>query len=103
MEDVMMFAGAIRAREIPADHVSPFRDAPVSALEGIVGCSDELRRVLNHAGRVAATDATVLITGESGTGKDLIAQAIHENSGRAGRPFIKVNCAAITPSLTASE
>ena len=100
----MMFAGAVRVREFPAKHVSHFPAAPAaSTCEGIVGCSDKLRHVLGHVRKVAATDATVLITGESGTGKEMIAQAIHENSRRASRPFIKVNCAAITPSLTASE
>ena len=99
-----MLAGAVRVREFPSGHVSHFADAPAaSALEGIVGSSEELRHVLGHVRKVAATDATVLITGESGTGKEMIAQAIHENSRRADRPFIKANCAAIAPSLIASE
>ncbi len=99
-----MLAGAVRVREFPSGHVSHFADAPAaSALEGIVGSSDELRHVLGHVRKVAATDATVLISGESGTGKEMIAQAIHDNSRRAGRPFIKVNCGAITQSLIASE
>jgi formate hydrogenlyase transcriptional activator len=71
--------------------------------EEIVGSSDELRRVLGNVIRVAPTDATVLITGESGTGKELVARAIHKRSRRSGRPFIRVNCAAIPPSLIASE
>src|SRR5271163_3499584 len=99
-----MLTGAVRVREFPARHVSYFADAAAdSALEGIVGCSEELRRVLGHVRKVATTDATVLITGESGTGKEKIAQAIHENSRRAGRPFTKVNCGAIAPTLIASE
>jgi formate hydrogenlyase transcriptional activator len=98
-----MLTGAVRVQEFPAKHVSCFAAPAASALEDIVGCSDELRRVVSHVRKVAATDATVLITGESGTGKEMIAQAIHENSRRAGRTFIKVNCAAIAPSLIASE
>lgn len=71
--------------------------------EDIVGSSDVLHRVLDNVIRVAPTDATVLITGESGTGKELVARAIHKRSRRSGRPFIRVNCAAIPPSLIASE
>jgi formate hydrogenlyase transcriptional activator len=99
-----MLAGLARVREFPAKHRSHFGDAPAaSAIEQMVGCSQELRHVLGHVRKVAATDATVLITGESGTGKEMIAQAIHENSRRAGGPFIKLNCGAIAPSLIASE
>jgi formate hydrogenlyase transcriptional activator len=71
--------------------------------EEIVGSSKALLRTLEHVARVAPTDSTVLITGESGTGKELIARAIHKRSRRASRPFIRVNCAAIPPSLIASE
>jgi formate hydrogenlyase transcriptional activator len=62
-----------------------------------------LRRVLADVVRVAAVESTVLITGETGTGKELIARAIHKRSARATRAFIRVNCAAIPPSLIASE
>jgi formate hydrogenlyase transcriptional activator len=71
--------------------------------DGIIGSSGALTRVLEKVIRVAPTDATVLITGESGTGKELTARAIHERSHRTARPFIRVNCAAIPPSLIASE
>src|SRR5467141_501054 len=71
--------------------------------EEIVGSSEALRRVLEQVSRVAPTDSTVLIQGETGTGKELIARAIHNRSKRANRAFIRVNCAAIPASLIASE
>jgi PAS domain S-box-containing protein len=71
--------------------------------EEIVGSAPALRAVLSSTTKVAPTDSTVLITGETGTGKELIARAIHKRSRRAGQPFISVNCAAIPPSLIASE
>ncbi len=74
-----------------------------SMFEEIVGSSKPLRDVLSQVTRVAPTDSTVLLTGETGTGKELLARAIHTRSGRATRPFIRVNCAAIPPSLIASE
>ncbi|HZS05295.1 MAG TPA: sigma 54-interacting transcriptional regulator [Blastocatellia bacterium] len=69
----------------------------------IVGDSPKLRRVLEAVEQVAVTDATVLITGETGTGKELIARAIHRRSPRSGGPLVKVNCAAIPETLLASE
>jgi PAS domain S-box-containing protein len=69
----------------------------------IIGRSDALLRVLNDVKEVAGTDATVLISGETGTGKELIARAIHLASGRRGKPLIKVNCAAIPAMLMESE
>jgi PAS domain S-box-containing protein len=74
-----------------------------SMFEEIVGSSDALRRVLAEVAKVAPTDSTVLILGETGTGKELIARAIHKRSTRSARAFIRVNCAAIPPSLIASE
>lgn len=71
--------------------------------EEIVGSSQALRRVLLLVAKVAGTDSTVLITGETGTGKELIARAIHKRSERAERPFVCVNCGAIAPSLIMSE
>jgi formate hydrogenlyase transcriptional activator len=74
-----------------------------STTEGIVGESDALKSVLQEVSLVAPTDTTVLILGETGTGKELIARAIHKRSNRSMRPFIRVNCAAIPASLIASE
>jgi formate hydrogenlyase transcriptional activator len=71
--------------------------------EDIVGSSEALSKVLHQVARVASSDSTVLILGETGTGKELIARAIHKRSKRADRAFIAVNCAAIPPSLIASE
>jgi formate hydrogenlyase transcriptional activator len=74
-----------------------------SMFEDIVGSSEILRKVLRQVTKVALSDSTVLILGETGTGKELIARAIHKRSKRASRAFIGINCAAIPPSLIASE
>jgi len=74
-----------------------------SMFEEIIGSSDALRKALVQVSKVAPTGSTVLILGETGTGKELIARAIHNRSNRSARAFIRVNCAAIPPSLIASE
>jgi PAS domain S-box-containing protein len=74
-----------------------------SMFEEIVGTSRSLKAVLSRIAKVGPTDSTVLITGETGTGKELIARAIHKRSHRSGRPFISVNCAALPPTLVLSE
>ena len=74
-----------------------------SMFEEIVGASPVLKAVLARVAKVAPADSTVLITGETGTGKELIARAIHRGSLRAERPFVKVSCAAIPQSLITSE
>jgi len=74
-----------------------------SMFEEIIGSSGTLRKVLLEVAKVAPTDSTVLIMGETGTGKELVARAIHKRSKRSGRAFIRVNCAAIPASLIASE
>jgi len=74
-----------------------------SMFEDIVGSSEALRKVLRQVSKVASSDSTVLILGETGTGKELLARAIHRRSNRAERAFIAVNCAAIPTSLIASE
>ena len=75
----------------------------VSMCDEIVGSSGALQKVLSLVSKVAPTDATVLITGETGTGKELIARAIHRQSRRSSRAFVSVNCAAIPRDLIASE
>ncbi len=71
--------------------------------DGIVGCSRPLIQVLDLIRAVAPTDSTVLIEGETGTGKELIARAVHKQSRRSGRAFVSVNCAALAPTLISSE
>jgi formate hydrogenlyase transcriptional activator len=74
-----------------------------SICDEIVGTSGALRKILTLVSKVASTDATVLITGETGTGKELVARAIHRRSRRSSRAFVSVNCAAIPRDLIASE
>jgi transcriptional regulator with GAF, ATPase, and Fis domain len=69
----------------------------------IVGASPEIAKVLNDIQRISSTDSTVLILGETGTGKELVAQALHDNSPRASRPLVAFNCAAFSESLIESE
>src|ERR1700687_4268661 len=71
--------------------------------EEIVGTSSALQEVLSRIVKVAPTDSSVLVSGESGTGKELVARAIHKRSRRSQRAFVSVNCAALAPSLIASE
>ena len=75
----------------------------MAMFEEIVGTSPRLQAVLARVTKVARTDATVLITGETGTGKELIARAIHKRSDRSDRPFVSINCASIPRDLIASE
>jgi formate hydrogenlyase transcriptional activator len=113
-----MAAPAIWASEVPAVDQNAslqIEDAPTvkvardtnelcgTGLPRIVGNSAALRRVLDMVRIVAPTDATVLINGETGTGKELIAEAIHKCSDRSNGPFVKVNCAAIPAGLLESE
>jgi formate hydrogenlyase transcriptional activator len=86
------------------DNVAPREEVDkASMLEEIIGTSVGLRSVLSLVSKVAPTDATVLVTGETGTGKELVARAIHRRSDRASRAFVSVNCAAIPRDLIASE
>lgn len=80
----------------------PFAPEP-PRFAGVVGSSRQMREVFEMAMRVAASRATVLLRGETGTGKELLAHALHENSPRAGRPFVVLNCAALPETLLESE
>ena len=71
--------------------------------DALIGCSPAMKEVFKELVQVGQSKATVLLRGESGTGKELIAKLIHENSPRAGKPFIKVNCAALSETLLESE
>ncbi len=85
----------------PASETSP-KDA-ASVPGGMVGSGPVVRQLLHLVRKVSATDAVVMIRGESGTGKELLARAVHETSARAGKPFVKVHCAALSPGLLESE
>ena len=121
-DEVGPFAKQDRERgEIFAHHLRPLADAlllrlrskgmadPTAALrnslrvEGIIGRSPALAALLRDVSAVSPLDVSVLLTGESGTGKSLIARAIHDNGPRAGRPFVEVNCAALPEGLIESE
>ncbi len=78
-------------------------NAEINLSHNMIGESQRMRDVYQRIARVAPTDSTVLICGESGTGKELAARAIHQNSGRADKPFVAINCAALTETLLESE
>ncbi|MGQ9858756.1 MAG: sigma-54-dependent transcriptional regulator [Thermodesulfobacteriota bacterium] len=94
---------ALERRRLQRESDSLRRTIAEMARRKIVGQSDAIRGVLELAGRVAPLDTTVLITGETGTGKELVAELIHYQSSRAGGPLVKVNCAAIPETLLESE
>jgi formate hydrogenlyase transcriptional activator len=86
-----------------SDAPRPSEETIPHIFEGIIGASDSLQRVLAHVKTVAPTDSTVLLEGETGTGKELISRAIHNLSRRRGRNFVRFNCAAIPAGLLESE
>jgi len=102
-------AGGIEIASFPEvmgiEHELLFPESEMSkyCFEGIIGQSPAIRKVLEQVAIVAPTDATVLIHGETGTGKELVARAIHNLSSRRGHPFVRMNCAAIPSGLLESE
>ncbi|MCL6448013.1 MAG: sigma-54 dependent transcriptional regulator [Armatimonadetes bacterium] len=93
---------AVEVKEL-IDRAKAGESVPVADADAMIGLSPIMQNVYKIIGRVANTNATVLIRGESGTGKELVARAIHYNSVRKERPFIKLNCASIPESLLESE
>ena len=103
-KDVDLVVSAInKAFPESKDKQNSMTRKPPEETGSIIGTSPAIREVLKMIGRLAASDSSVLITGETGTGKELIARAIHQNSDRAKGPFIAVNCAAIPEALLESE
>ncbi len=94
---------AFRMRELEEENGRLREKTGAMALEGIIGASDAMRSLCRSVEKVAPTGATVLILGDSGTGKELIARAVHRLSGRSHKPFVAINCAAIPDNLLESE
>ncbi len=95
-------------RRIIHDHPSPHGEPSIAEIapeqrEGFIGSCQDMQVLYRHIGKVAPTDSTVLVLGETGTGKELVARALHEQSQRQGRAMISVNCAAIPETLIESE
>jgi len=94
---------AFRIRELEEENRRLRERTGAMALEGIIGVSDAMRSVCRAVEKVAPSSATVLILGDSGTGKELIARSLHRLSGRSHKPFVPINCAAIPDTLLESE
>jgi Nif-specific regulatory protein len=108
--ELMTAVAAVSATALEnARHVERLEDenrrlkAEINIEHNMVGESAPMRQVYRFVSRVASTESTVLITGESGTGKELVARAIHRNSPRSAKPFVAINCAALTETLLESE
>ena len=105
LDEIQLMAAKVMERRALMEENLSLREelAEAHGLSSIVGTSDAMRQVFALASKVAATDATVLITGESGTGKDLLARAIHTHSPRGDMAFLKINCGAVPETLLESE
>jgi len=100
---VLAIERALRERQMRREIVRLRRGVPDAESEGLVARSEGMRSVVDLARRAAATDSTVLLTGESGTGKGAVARFIHQASRRAAAPFVAINCAALPATLVESE
>lgn len=94
---------AFQTRRLAVDRAPGQSGQPGDRRTAVIGKSPAIREILKAIGKIAGTNATVLLTGESGSGKEVFASMIHENSSRAGGPFIKVNCGAMPEGLMESE
>ena len=102
-ETLRLIDKAVAAGRSMRARVAVGEEATAAAAEAIVGRSPAMQELYKAIGRVAPTDATVLVRGESGTGKELVARALYQHSQRAGKPFLVINCVAIPESLLESE
>jgi formate hydrogenlyase transcriptional activator len=104
-QDRARLRALLRERRVLRRHVVELREQvrDAYAFDQIVGQSEAIRRVLTELEQVASSHVTVLLLGETGTGKELLARALHERSGRRSRPFVPVNCAALPEHLVESE
>ncbi|HYR50904.1 MAG TPA: sigma-54 dependent transcriptional regulator [Candidatus Eisenbacteria bacterium] len=102
-DDQSVLAAVRQAMARADDAANRRKSGTQTSLDTIIGSSPTMKAVLRRATMVAQTDSTVLILGETGTGKELVARAIHALSSRSGRPLVSINCAAIQPSLITSE
>ncbi len=93
---------ALVARLLPAKRVAP-TSSPATDAEELIGSSAAMREIAKQIGRLADSDATILLTGETGTGKEVVARAIHRHGRRGEKPFVAVNCAAIPAGLLESQ
>jgi two-component system NtrC family response regulator len=94
---------ALRIRELEEENWRLREQTGEMALEGIIGASDSMRSLCRAIEKVAPTNATVLLLGDSGTGKELLARSLHRLSGRSHKPFVAINCAAIPDTLLEAE
>jgi two-component system, NtrC family, response regulator AtoC len=104
IDELLLRIGRISDQlRLKAENIRLRRSAEVAEPVNMIGKSSKMRTIYQLIGKVAETDATVLIRGESGTGKELVAEAVHQKSHRAAGPFVVVNCAAVPENLLESE